>query len=707
MRVLSVLLAAGACFGQFVPTVFNSVVPATPGFVSASASNSTTGTSVGSNPTGQTACPTFSYCLQASYPALSGNLRVVPFQYAHASTSVTATAADDKSNSFTVLSGSQDPSGTNLWNGIAYAPNVTAGAIKTNVTFGTTAVSNASAQVWEFYNIATSSPVDVDTSCSHAATTSANCASITTTAANDLVLAQVCPASSQVQASITFPGGWTQGPSNLQDDCAVGWTVATSAGVQNPTITLGTSSSYTEFLIAFKSASAGTAPSGVYVSRMLGYSEPNSSSATSFKVQFPNASGSLLTDTNSCISAGPTAITDAGRTWTTTFNGSVGGLNEYYLANAAATSPGDLTFTVATSQDCTFVLREYVNAPTSVTAGRASFSSGSSGATSLAFDAVSSGPTWSPLPSVGISEAVGSEGTNTAIALTAPSGTGSNCQFDAGSFGGEPIDGPQPLWQNNPFGHCIPSAGTIGPPFTFTLSASGSTGWTGDVVGFWGSGGIGIIDGESDQATSGSSLNFALTKASIQNNLMAVEIAQQSGSAAISTSSVCLSSGGSCITGGTMSKAAGATAATGHMTPSIWFVSAPSTAASQIHIVFSGAVTNAELTIYQVAKGSGSSWSQDGSGGATNAGTCSGTTCTGPSVTTTGTNDFCLAGFGVNGSLTTAPASGNSFSYAHTIYGNTQDGSVALITTTAGSKTPVVTDGTSGDTFYAANACFN
>src|ERR1700689_151633 len=80
---------------------------ATPGFVSETGKNSTLTYALGVNPNGQDECANYSYCLPYTEAALSGNLGIIPFAYANV-TSVSATTTDDKGDSYTCLTGSED-----------------------------------------------------------------------------------------------------------------------------------------------------------------------------------------------------------------------------------------------------------------------------------------------------------------------------------------------------------------------------------------------------------------------------------------------------------------------------------------------------------------------------------------------------------------------------------------------------------------------
>lgn len=119
------LLGVGAAPG--------SGVTATPGFVNEYSSNSTQTNALGTVSSG--ICSSNSYCAAYAEPALSGNLGIVTFTYDNGSTSTatTATATDDKSDSYTCVSGSVD-SGSGIWNGACYSPNLTAGAHVVTVT---------------------------------------------------------------------------------------------------------------------------------------------------------------------------------------------------------------------------------------------------------------------------------------------------------------------------------------------------------------------------------------------------------------------------------------------------------------------------------------------------------------------------------------------------------------------------------------------
>jgi hypothetical protein len=130
--------------------------------------------------------------------------------------------------------------------------------------------------------------------------------------------------------------------------------------------------------------------------------------------------------------------------------------------------------------------------------------------------------------------------------------------------------------------------------------------------------------------------------------------------------------------------------------------------------VASNTAANLEVAVYEVARGSGS-WGIDTNGAAQSAGTAQGTGCSstgttacGPAVTTTGTFDFCVSNFAVANTTNNAPSTttAGSFVYGGTIFANTTDSVVSLLSTSAGSKQGKVLVDTSSGVFHASTMCY-
>src|SRR5215472_10277719 len=143
------------------------------GFVSESSLNNTqfiyngNSTALGINPSGQTACPNYSYCVPFAGTTLAGNLAILPYTYAY-SGAVAAQSMDAGADTFRCLEGASD-TGTTIsgstnyhpHNGLCYAFNSKAGSVRGVLTFGSSPVTNVAADASQWFNVLnTADPLD-------------------------------------------------------------------------------------------------------------------------------------------------------------------------------------------------------------------------------------------------------------------------------------------------------------------------------------------------------------------------------------------------------------------------------------------------------------------------------------------------------------------------------------------------------------------
>jgi hypothetical protein len=448
-------------------------------------------TALGVNPSGQTACPNYSYCVPFAGKTLSGNLAILPYTYAY-SAAVTTRASDGGGDSFTCVDGAVDSTttvGSNYHphNGLCYAVNSAAGSVRGVVTFGATPVTNVAGDASQWYNVATSSPVDTSGSAAGTSSTTANAVSITTTRAGDLIYVHVCRTGTPSTTSFTAGSGFTLLTTDIHDGCATEYHVQSAAGAITPTMIMATASTYVEQVFAFKEAStgAGTAPSGIYMDRMMSWSMPQNQSAATWTFQFPSA-GNFLFESISCGHLTPSASTVPRETQITW---SLAGVNnnlnppvitgEYYAQNASAnytgSSPGLITDTFTGSGDCTVKFYSFTGAPTSpfATWSEYGFSTSTSPATVTT--------TWNPNvtgPAVWIF--TGGEISSTATGVVTPS---TGCQWTGGSYGGMNVDGPEPIDENNMWAVCYEST-TGNQTFAYRFAGTNPNGQAADLAAF-------------------------------------------------------------------------------------------------------------------------------------------------------------------------------------------------------------------------------
>jgi hypothetical protein len=731
--LLSLLLCASAQ-GQILRQVMQAqpvVATATPAFVSETSFNSTKTDNVSSLFAGTTTCAAFTDCVPLGDPVFSGNLVVVFVQYNHASTAVAITGTDDQSNSYTCSSaGSQVQVGSGYWAGYCYKANVTNGPKLVKIGFNSTTVTQVEAKVEQFYNIATTTPLDTSNICAGTSASTTTCA-VTTATNGDLIIDYVDRVGTPAVTSFTAASGFTLGTTDIQDGAATQFKVQTSAGAITPAMVMASSSTYAEIVLAFKAATAGTAPTGIWVKRMMSYSY-ESAAAGNRSFQFTNDAGSLLVNTNSCNTVQPTGVTDATNTWTsagTIHTGTANNLIEFYSANATANATGALTVAApSVTGDCTYKFYEFGGAPTTVNVARTSFDFAPGTGTYFAsgveniypFPANNSTPqamSFMPLSTNGISVMAGGQDFSTTTSVNSPS----VCTGDMSTQGGENLDGPWPVDQNNAFGHCYPTGDLAALAFNETSTSADPAHFDTDVVSFFGSTGAAIV--HATYCTGTAATFVACTVPAPASGNLLVAAVGIFNSTARTASKVCIGGNSSCSTGtqlfecaisGANNSSCVSTGTSSTGATSIWGVAAPAGSPTTVDVVASNTAANLEVAVYEVARGSGS-WGIDTNGAAQSAGTAQGTGCSstgttacGPAVTTTGTFDFCVSNFAVANTTNNAPSTttAGSFVYGGTIFANTTDSVVSLLSTSAGSKQGKVLVDTSSGVFHASTMCY-
>jgi hypothetical protein len=728
--LLALLLSFPVCAQTVVMTgaqrkIF-ATASATPGFVSETSKDSTLTGQVKSLVSGTTTCAAYTGCINSASPILSDNLTVDFFTADNGTSTMTSpTAVNDKSDSFTCLTGTVQTA-TDIGAGVCYKAGTTAGAYLTKITWGTTAQTNVQAKVQQFDNVALSGAVDTSEPCNGVATTSPTCGSITTTAANDLIDVMICSTASTYAAPIAFTPGasYSVGTREPHDGCNSEYYVASSAGSYTPSGTFSASSAFVGYVVAFKSASAGTAPSGWYLRRLESYSTPETIGPGTITYNWDWNAGDLIVETNSCNTLSVTQATDSvNGNWTLNAAALLGynEMNEAYVNNASANSAGPETITTtgASGNDCTQQFYDWAGAPATVYTSRSQWNLSLGRSTgflsgvqylydSEAYDPSNVGPypfgRFLGIPTTGISMTAGSENLNTSLSVTSPS----ICLGDMSVQGGENRDGPWWPDQNNLFGHCSPSGTTASTYLAVPLSSSSTSpnGYGADMLSFFGSAGTAIVNSVPAQATSASSLPITVP-ATTAGNLIHVDI-QVYNPTAQTILHACFD-GTTCAAGNALTCTATSTGS-GHGATTICYINSAPAGKTTLTVTASGSAANLEADYFEVQSGSGT-WSLDNSASTTN-GTGSGNTVSLPSITTTGSVDFCSAVVAVSGDgmgkVATNPTpelSGNEYIYGGTIWTNDDNAAISLLTLTAGAHQPKFYDKTSGDSFSGSHVC--
>lgn len=679
---------------------------ATPGFVNDTSLNSlTSGQTL--NTVVDNNCASYTMCATMGDGTLTGNLEIIAGEF-HNATSITPTATDNGgSNSYTCTTGGTAESA--VWPYFCYALNVTAGATIAKPAFGTTAASTVAVRTAQFNNIATSSALDGSLgTCGGISTSSPGCASVTTTAANDLVWAIFCPVSTPAISSFTPGSGYTAEEADLQTGCEVEWEVDTGTGSITPTATFGVSSSYVEIVAAFKSATAGTAPTGTYIARQMSFSVIGPVATGNMNMKLPAGGSDLLVGTYSTATITTTGVTDGTNTWTTTSNyAAVSNTNESYVINATANTGGAITVNTSGTGDGTWKFYDFVGVPTTASVVRSKLDDTNGFASSTTYYpyVVSQPGGWTPIPTSGLWVFTGSQNNNTTLNVNTPTG----CVGDSNTYGGEPADGPSIIDENNAYGHCYTTGTAPTSIFTLTITtASGTNGEQIDGLEFWNSSSAtAVVSNFNVQSTGASTFLQSTSLPSTTSGDLFIATVGIFNSTARTASKVCLGGNSTCSTGTQLTECTSCvSASSGKAATSIWYALSAPSAATQIDVVASASAANIEVATYEAR--SPNAWSIDTNGSQTSNGTGGSTSVSAPTVSTTGTVDVCASHVGVSTGLSqshNAPAGAN-FMQSSGFFTNLNDASALGMFTSTGSYGASFSDANSGDGFNASTMCF-
>lgn len=713
---LLVLFALGQFTVPFARENATSSPSVTPFFVSAA---SYPYVNVTTNPAGQTACANFRRCAHFAMPILSGNIALYLVSYANA-TSVAFTATDENTDSCTISNGSQSTSG-NYWTAYAICATPTAGSYNSEVTFGTTAVTHAAVMPISLGN--TNGTVDASNHCNHAASTSFNCTSVTTTLTNDVVVAFFCTDGSTT-TSFTPTAGWTPLAANRFYGCFAEMLVQSSPGVVSPTVTSSASSVYTEYLIALGPHSQGIQPSLTqypegWVRRVCAENSNGSTGAISY--QCPS-DGNTLADLNN-YGSGMTvsSIADSGQTgtWTQAAGcGNPGGTDAWYLSGASADSSGIITPTTSASGDATFEFLD-LTLPTPVYISCAPYANGAQSAsaslTLWGAPLISGNLSYLATPTKGLAFFADSEVLNTAVDVSAGPGT---CHGLVSTFGGEALDGPTALTpdlENNGWGVCdVSSISSTRGAFKMASATETGNTFTGVELGFFSTGAFAIING--CQAVGASVQNLTCSPpAASTSGTTGVVMAADFNSTARSWTSVCWDST-TCAAGNVFTQCTSCAITSGTGRTTVFGIMSNPSGKTTVTVHLSGSASQNDFVYLEVLKGgSTNAFTEDVGNKVTGGIGNSGTGCTGTgtfdcnaSLTTTGsTLDVVLASFNSTAGINECPVAGNEFSWVEDLWnwnGTTGNdgGACGLLTTSASAHRSIAQDSTSGASFSSS-----
>ena len=280
--------------------------------------------------------------------SLAGNLMTLRMTAPHGST--VSSITDNLSDSYT--QGVSVDSGSGGWvTAMYYLAGAPAGITQITVTYSAS-VADWHGAVMEYSGVATSSPVDG--TCSNHSTTIACSTAMTTTGANDLIVASMIGLSGSGTISGNTMTGVTPGGSFFFDAADTQCSdadeeyVQPSPGSVTPSFTAtGNSESFNIVGMAFKAANAGTIPTGMYIRRQqhVQFNGPTNSET----VYFVSSGNLLLAAADIGPSSSPVAISGCtpSNTFTEKTNGTL--FPQYFYLTSTANFSTSLHCTVSTT----------------------------------------------------------------------------------------------------------------------------------------------------------------------------------------------------------------------------------------------------------------------------------------------------------------------------------------------------------------------
>lgn len=428
-------------------------------------------------------------------PAQGGNAIIVGVKSYNTGT---FTVTDDKGNSYGAAKVSVVDNNS-AYVAIYVALNVATGTRTISFNQSSVNADFAEVTVSEFYNLATSSAMDVSHCNGNTGSsgTSITAGSITPTVSGDLLwqyAVNTGAGGSSPNSVSSFTVGsqsavpWKLLGTSLHDGNAVQAGVYNTTAAINPTFSSASSEQWTSCVVALKAANAGSPPSSAFRIIHMLHEQVHSGASSPVTIEFPS-SGNLVIASDASGATAISSITSVpSNTWSSTgaMAGSAAntaGSQIYYAGNA--TTSNSLTLTVnlsGTVYDSTIMMYDVTGASTSpfdvdsCSSGAYSNASCGGNQTSEAFSFTTCSSCLRPSGASGGSELIlGTHqwnwGTATAVATTPSGGL-----FDAATYTGNSVNGPEYVDQNGGWFHLYTSA-TTPITFTYTMSLSQAEGW--------------------------------------------------------------------------------------------------------------------------------------------------------------------------------------------------------------------------------------
>jgi len=385
--------------------------------------------------------------------SLSGNTILVSVTYDD-NPVTTVSIMDDKGNTYIAGPAAHDTT-NGRWVALFYVPTAIVGTRNITVKWSGS-VAHMSAMTSQWYNIGT-----VDGSAASSGpngSTTVSSGTVTPTIVDDFIYQYSCR--TQTLAATGYAAGsqanisWNlvDGAADRLHGCVAQWGTYSSTSPINPTMPWATGSGYASVAIAFRSASGGTAPSGMRITAIQHESTANNTTGTfSFDVPASSTNNLLVIASQS---GGPTpmrisGVSDSnGNTWANAGPANSCAISSpcsqtYYAAKANLSTNLTVAVNTTGTGDATFNFYIIAGASSSPFGTRvvAAVSSQTPGNINM-LNITPGNANCLVIATIGVNF-------NTVGGLASPTGS---C-FDSNSYGGENISGPIPVDENNGWGH--------------------------------------------------------------------------------------------------------------------------------------------------------------------------------------------------------------------------------------------------------------
>lgn len=413
-------------------------------------------------------CPNNTYCFFLPEATATAQTIIGCVTYSE-SPSVTISVTDDGSNTYVIADTADDTSNTKKV-AMFYALNVASGTRQIKV-LSSGASTQVAAAAWVFYNVATTSALDVH-AVNFSASGSSTMSSGSITPAQTGELLVECGRRTQTKAVSSFTAGsqsnitWKLLTADNEDGLVGQWGVYSSTSAINPQLTMGSNSGYAAVGAGFKTATAGSArATGMHIIGVHQYNFlPAELASSPVTIQVPTL-GNLVAISSGFGGSSTCTVTSAtdgpGNTYamaTTSYgDSSTGRSTVAYAGNATASLTNTIAVTFSSPDancDATILVYDIIGAATSpFTQAVGTIHTTGGGASAYTFF---NGTPLAPAADSGISIWNAPQSTDTVQSTSAPCTT-----VDQVYFGGETISGgsTHPPGENNGWGHCAFSDG--------------------------------------------------------------------------------------------------------------------------------------------------------------------------------------------------------------------------------------------------------